>query len=99
LGKPVGKEDFTWPLRTKEGDGFIKLILKELERAGDFVDVLHVAKRVAEKLRMEPTQAFRSQIRYRLNSLFFQGKVERITKKGERGFFLTNYYRLAERET
>ena len=73
---------------------FFNLILEELEKARDFVNVFQVAKGVAEKLHVEPSQAFRNRIRYRLNKLFFRGKVELQVKKGERGFFLTNYYKL-----
>ena len=94
----MGKDEFAWQLRTKEGNGYMRLILEELEKTRHFVDVFYVAKRVAKRLHVDADQAFRSQIRYRLNKLFFRRKVERITKKGERGFFLTNYYKLAERE-
>jgi len=57
LEKAVGKEEFTRQLRTEEGDGYMSLILEELEKTRDFVDVLHVAKAVAEKLHVEPVAA------------------------------------------
>ena len=94
LEKTADGEKFTWKLRTKEGDGYMSLILEELEEEGGFVDVFHVAKSVAEKLHVKADQPFRNQIRYRLNRLCYQGKVEVRTKKGERGYFPTNYYKL-----
>jgi len=75
-------------------NGLMGLIFEELGKAMDFVDVFRVAKAVAEKLDVEPNQFFRNRIRYRLNKLCFEDKVEMQVKQGERGFFLTNYYKL-----
>jgi len=72
----------------------MKLILEELEKARDFADVFQVAQGVAERLHVDADRAFRNRIRYRLNELYFKGKVEMQVKKGKREFFLTNYYKL-----
>jgi len=96
LRKAIKEGEFSWQLRTKEGNGYMKLILRELDKAQGYVHVSQMAKRIADRLHVDADQALRSRIRYRLNKLEIEGKLDTELRWEKRGFFPTKYYKVKE---